>query len=401
MRVDLRKYPLNSLRRHPGRTAALAALVALLSFAVLAGSLVVSSLQRGLTSLEERMGADVLVAPRTARSQTDLEEILVEGVPGYFYMDKSLVEKVAAIEGVERVSPQFFLVTAKAGCCTMPVQVIGFDPSTDFSVKPWIDRGYAKELGREEVVVGANISGAVGSQIMLYGVQCTIVSKLDATGTAMDNAVYCTEATVQDLIQGSIDQGVAVLEERDPTDVISTIQVDVADGYSAADVAGDINVHVRDVWAVQAREMTTDVAQSMGGVARVVGGLVVAVWVLAVAVLAVAFVVLGRQRTREFAVLRVLGAPARSVVRIVATESLLVSVIGSAVGIVLACVVVVAFGPALEVALGLPFLVPEVATIALFALATLAASVGVGTLASGVSARRLSKVDASQILREE
>ena len=398
--MNLRQYPLNSLRRHPGRTAGLVALVALLCVVVFGGSLVISSLRKGLDSLESRMGADIIVAPKSASTTHDLEAILLDGVPGYFYMDKSYVDKVAARDGVQAVSPQYFLTTVKAGCCSMPVQIIGIDPQTDFTIQPWIDHSYGHELGDGDVAVGANISGAVGSNILFYGVGCKIVAKLDETGTALDNAVFCNAQTIATLIQGSIDQNIAVLDDNDPAQVISTVQVKVADGYDITSVANDINLHVRGASAVRTKAMTSGVANSMSGISRVIGVLVAVVWVLAAAVLAVAYWVLGRQRAREFAVLRVLGVPSGSLARILVVESLATSAIGAVVGILCAGVVVFAFSGALESALGLPFLLPDGVVLLAYAGLTLLVALVVGVATSAVTAIRLAKTDAALVLRE-
>ena len=399
--MNLKKLPLNNLVRNAGRTAGLAALVALLAFAVFGGSLVMSSLQNGIDSLEARLGADVIVAPATAKSHNDLNEILVEGVPGQFYMDASVLDEIAVREGVEAVSPQYYLSTVKAGCCTMPVQVIGFDPATDFTVQPWIARTYEGELGYDQVVVGCNISGAPGSTISLYGVECVIASKLEETGTKLDNAVFATNETVQHLINEAVARGFPPDAHEDPAKRISTVQVKLADGYDAETVAGDINLHVRGVYAVATRAMTSSVADSVSGISGVVGVLMGVIWVLAAAILVIAFLVAGKQRAREFAVLRVAGASRKALSGIVVKEAAIISVLGAVIGIIVALVLVLAFNGALEEALGVPFLTPGIGTIALYAVLALAVTVVAGCAASAASAKRLSKVDPGQVLREE
>ena len=398
--MNLSKLPIANLVRNSGRTAGLATLVALLAFVVLGGSLVMSSLQNGIASLEARLGADVIVAPATAKSQQDLSEILVEGVPGQFYMDSSVLGQVAGREGVEAASPQYYLSTVKAGCCAMPVQIIGFDPATDFSVQPWIARTYGGDLGLDQVVVGCNITGAPGASIKLYGVECGIVSKLEETGTKLDNAVFATNETLQHLISEAVSRGFPPDSHEDPTARISTVQVKVADGYSADDVAGDINLHVRNVHAVATRAMTSSVAESVSGISRIVAALMSIIWAIAAAVLVIAFSIAGKQRAREFAVLRVIGASRKALSGLVVKEAALTSALGAIVGIAVALVVVLAFNGALEDALGVPFLAPDAGTMALFAIGTFAVTMIAGPAASAVSANRLSKVDAGQILRE-
>ena len=399
--MDLGKLAVNNLARNPGRTAGLVALVALLAFVVYGGSLVMSSLQNGIASLEARLGADVIVAPATAKSQQDLSEIIVEGVPGQFYMDASVLDKVAALEGVEAVSPQYYLSTMKAGCCSMPVQIIGFDPATDFAVQPWIARTYGGDLGLDQVVVGCNITGAPGSTIKLYGVECGIASKLEETGTKLDNAVFATNQTVQHLIAEAVSLGFPPDSHEDPATRISTVQVKVADGYDPQTIADEVNLHVRGAYAVATRSMISSVSDSVSGIARVVGVLAVVVWVLAAAVLVIAFLVAGNRRAREFAVLRVVGASRKALSGLVVKEAAITSAIGAVVGIVAALVVTIAFNGALEGALGVPFLMPDVLAMALFAIGAFAVTMIAGPLACAISASRLSRVDAGQVLREE
>ena len=400
--MDLKKLPLANLKRHMGRTTGLAAIVALLAFALYGGSLLVTSLQNGLESLEARLGADIVVAPYSAKTQYDLlNDVLLEGTPSSFYMDADTVEQVAAIDGVEVASGQYYLATMKASCCSTPVQIIGFDPETDFTVKPWISRTYGGDMELMDVVVGCNVSGSIGDNIMFYKKNCRIVAKLDETGTSMDNAVYATNEAVQALIQAATDMGYDPASHQDPEEVVSIVNVKVADGYNVDDVLGAIKLYVSGVSAAETRTMTSDIADSVGTVASVIATVFGAVWVLLAAVLVVAFMVVARQRTREFAILRVIGTSRKGLRRIVLKESVVIGSLGAVVGIVVALALEVGFNTALESALGLPFLLPDVSTIALYALLAFVVTVVAGCAASYLSAMKLSKVDPGRTLREE
>ena len=124
--------------RKPGRTAALVLLTAFLAMSVFGGTIVVSSLRKGLESMENRLGADIIVVPAEAESKVSLKNLLLQGTIGTFYMDASATEKVRETEGVEKASAQIFLSSMKADCCSVKVQIIGFDPENDFVVQPWI-----------------------------------------------------------------------------------------------------------------------------------------------------------------------------------------------------------------------------------------------------------------------
>lgn len=399
--MDSRQLPFKNLTRHAGRTFLLGLLVALLSAAVFGGSVLVASLRGGLRSLEARMGADIIVAPKTAASKVDLDEVMLDGVAGSFYMDASKMDEVAATEGVELVSAQYYLATMKAGCCSFPVQIIGIDPQTDFTIQPWIDHAYTHELGLMDVVVGCNVTGAPGSNVLFYDQECRIVAKLDETGTSLDSAVFCNVDTIKRLIAAFEARGITTQQGFDPEKVISLVQVKVADGYDVQSVTDSINLYVRGTKAVRSRAMTSGIADSMAAIARIVGIIAVAVCVLSLVVLVVAFTMLGRARTREFAVLRVMGASRKMLAGIVVREAALVGLMGALVGVVVAGVIVIGFSSALEQALGLPFLMPGMARLAGYAALALGIALVGGTGASLVSALRLSAVDTGQILREE
>ena len=399
--MNIRALALKNLSGRLGRTVLLALLVALLSASVYAGAVLQASLRGGLSSLEARMGADIIVVPKEASFKQDLSEVIIEGVPGSFYMDASKLDEVKQVEGVELASAQYYLATMKAGCCSFPVQIIGFDPSTDFTIQPWIDHAYARELEEMDVVVGCDVTGAPGSAVLFYDQECRIVAKLDQTGTSLDSAVFANVATLKRLIAAFEEKGITTQADLDPDEVISLVQVKVADGYDVQAVTDDINVHVRGVKAQRSRAMTSGIADSMAAMSRVVGIIAIGLCVVSALVLLAAFTLLGRQRTREFAALRVMGASRRMLAGLVVREALLTSVVGAVVGTAVAAMVVLGFAGALEQALGLPFLLPVVPALVGYAALALGIAIVVGPVASVVSALRLSRVDVGQILRGE
>lgn len=82
--MDLNRLPWRNLSRRPLRTAALLVLTFFLSFVIFAGSMTVVSLQNGLKTLENRLGADIIVVPNTAKRKVDPKTMILDGTPGYF-----------------------------------------------------------------------------------------------------------------------------------------------------------------------------------------------------------------------------------------------------------------------------------------------------------------------------
>ena len=398
--MTLKSLPLKNLLRRPGRTAALTVLVALLSLSMLAGSVTVMSLNSGLHSLENRLGADIIVLPSSAKSKVNIDNLYLQGTTGYYYMDAGKQAEIAALEGVSQISGQVFLASLRADCCSVPIQVIGFDPDTDFTVQPWIKERSADKLELMDIAVGSRVNSGVGEILRIYNQNCYVVARLDQTGTGLDTAVYCTMDTMAVLLNAARSLNHELKISGDPSQVVSAVYLRVDPAYDVEKVANDINVHVRKVEAVKTRSVISGVSDSLGGVASTIRALIAAVWALSFILLTTAFLLLGGERKREYAFLRILGVSRARLAALSLKEALLVSLFGGAIGIALALLVLLSFSGALEGALGLPFLMPGGGTLALLSALTLVCVCAVGALSAMLSALRLSRADTGIILRE-
>ena len=397
--MNIRKLPFINLIRKPGRTAALVLLTAFLALSLFGGSLIVMSLQQGLHSLESRLGADIIVVPSSAQSKVSFKNMLLQGTTGAFYMSRDNLDRTLEVEGVEKAAPQIFLSSLKADCCSIKIQVIGFDPDTDFIVRPWIEESTHRELGELDVMVGTNVGADVGEILRIYDERCHVVGRLAPTGTGLDSAVYCSLDTMKILLRAAEAKGISHDITSDEDDVISAIYVKVKEGYDIGKVNSAIQGHTRKASAVRTKSMITDVSGSLSGIARIVRYLIAAVWILAVGILLAAFAMIANERKKEFALLRLLGTSRKALGRLILQESALCSLAGGLLGILLASLIVFPFTMLIETSLGLPYLAPSVPVIVLAALATLAATLLAGSLASAWSASRLGKADPGTALR--
>ena len=391
-----------NVKKRPGRSVALVLVVAFLSLTVFGGAVVVTSLKNGLDGYEARLGADVVVVPNSATSHGTLDDILLHGISGNYYMSGKDYQKIAQTEGIEKISPQFFLTSAKASCCATRVQIIGFDPGTDFSVQPWIKESYADEIKKGDLVVGANLNVPYDKKIRFYNVDYTVVAQLDKTGTGLDSAVYTTMDTIKEMAQNA-----AMLTEEDTfrgvdiNTAVSAVMIKVSRGYEAEDVSGEINVRVTKVKATAAKNMVSHIASGLGNVSTIIGILIGVIWALSVLILIVAFVMINNERKKEFAIIRAMGSTKKTLAFIMGAEAGIVSLIGAATGLILSAIVVLPMGNALKNALELPYLLPSVGAIVGLAAASLFASVIVGVASSVVSVCKITKKETGLILRED
>lgn len=396
----MKRLAVKNLLGRPGRTAALFFLVLLLSLTLCGGGLVLSSLRTGLGSLENRLGADVIVMPAKAALKTDLDTLFLQGTIGPYYMSMSTVDKIAKTEGIDRLSTQIFLSSMRASCCSIPIQVIGFDPESDFTVSSWLKESRQESLDDGRLLVGSRVNANPGESIKLYNISCPVAGQLQPTGTGLDTAVYCTLPTIRTLMTAAEDLGGYSSISGDPSETVSAVYIKVKDGVDPKDVADSINVHVRKVKAVQTRSVITTVADSLSGLEGILTLLIIAAAVLVWLVLFAAFTLMTGERKKEFATLRLCGLSRGRLAGLVFREAAIVSLLGSAAGVGLSFLLVHAFSGALGNALGLPFLLPSAGTAATLALAAFIGCLLAGPLAAAVSARKLSRADTGLILRE-
>lgn len=399
MRFTVR-FAWQNLCHRSGRFALLLLFAVFFAAAVFGGTILIFSMQRGMQVLESRLGADVVVMPASARTQFNINSVLLQGTPGYFYMDAKVMDQVAAIQGVERVSPQLFLASMTADCCSASLQIVGFDPATDFVIQPWIKETYDGKIEDGDIVIGCNVRFTEDRMLKFFDVECRVVAQLAKTGSNLDNAVYANADTVRRLIASSQSRGMNQYNSFDPDKVISTVLVKVKEGHDIEKVRDDIKVNVRHIKAVAAKNLISDISSGLTGLADMIGLFVGVIWGLCVLIMMIVFTMVMNERKREFAVLRVMGTSRRMLAGLVVGEAMLLNLMGGVVGILLAGLVTSLFHHAIRILLGVPFLLPPLSSIALLAGGTLLASVLAGGLISALVAYHISSLDTSLILRE-
>ena len=170
--------------------------------------MVISGIRAGLNKVESRFGADIMVTPEDAKNVFDAQNVLLKAEPGYFYMEKGKMDEIAKVDGIEKMSAQVFMASAKAGCCSAKVQMIAYDPATDFTIQPWIADTYTDgTMGLMDVVVGSNVTVYDNHIIRFYDNDCRIIGQFAPTGSTLDNCVYMNYDTVKVLIKASFKKG--------------------------------------------------------------------------------------------------------------------------------------------------------------------------------------------------
>jgi putative ABC transport system permease protein len=392
---------LENLRAKPVRTACLVVVVAILAFTLFGGSILALNLRRGLATMTRRFGADLMVVPAGAAGQA--QSILLRGAASYFYFNEGIVDKIAGTEGIACASPQFFLTSLAEACCDARVQLIAYDPETDFVVQPWMAEKYRGTVGDGELVVGNQIRVRTDGTIRLLGRQYPVRARLSRSASGLDTSVFMTMPTMRLLIERAHGDGytfLATQEKELEGGAVSAVLVKTDPVKSPSLLAQTIRRENAGVDVVVSQRVFSRISETLTGLAAYIHLFSVVLWVLAVIVLTAVFSGSIHERKKEFAVLRILGATRKKLVALVLWESALAGAGGGIGGIVLAGLVVFPFSTLISEQLELPYLDAPVFAIALLALLCLVLAAVVGPLASLYGALRISRAETYFTMRE-
>lgn len=397
----LRQLIFRNLIRRPVRSTALLLLAAVLSMAICAGTCVVQSLENGFASMRNRMGADIMVVPYAALSRKNFDNEILLGNTGNYYMPMENAEEISGMEGVKNLSVQYYLTSVETDVCDTPVHLTAYDPQTDFTVVPWILQKDSGTIDPFDVVAGSSIRAEVGDVLTIFNTEVTVAAKLDRSDTDYDSTLFADMETIRALVQASGDEALISGMQTDDGGTVSTILVDVADGYDIESVKNDINIHIKKIRALQSKNVLTGISSGMNGVSGTAKILMAAVWVIAMGVMAAAFIMMTGERRREFAVLRVLGASGKKLTAIVLGEGITLSGAGAAAGAAAGVILILVCSGWMEKQLNLPFLLPGAGSIVLDAVLALCVTTLTGAAAASLAARRISRQDTGMIIRSE
>jgi putative ABC transport system permease protein len=322
------------------------------------------------------------------------------GETGYFYFDGAIADRIARTEGVARASPQFFLTSLSTECCDAPVQLIAYDPGTDFAVQPWIAERYGGQVGDGQVVVGSRIILDSDGAIKLFNRQYPVAAQLSKSASGLDTSVFMTMNTMRQLIDRGHAENYSFLADSYGGRAISAVLVKVDPAKSPSALAYTIRRENEGIDVLVSQSIFAGISETLAGLTDYVYLFAAVIWLLAVVVLAAVFSGSVHERKKEFALLRILGATRKKVAGMVLYESSLAGIAGGTAGIVLAGLVIFPFSALISERLALPWLDASFFNIILLVLFCLLLSALAGPLASLYSALKISRAETYITMRE-
>lgn len=339
---------------------------------------VFQTVNQGLALSEERLGADAVLVPKYAAAKG--EDLLFTAIPENIYMPIEMVEEVKQFEGIAAMTPQFYCQTLALSCCEPgeEARIIGYDPATDFILKPHLDEEYKNGITPDELIVGRNFQDddLVGSNYLVLSKKFHVVTALPPTGAGMDGTLFMDLHTAQDMCLES-----EVLAEswttKDPHDYISVIMVKFEDGVDGEEFVKQVEASGLEIKCL----LTGDTISDLQGQLEVTMQVMFALWLasLLIAVLALVgrFNALAKERKKEIGLLRAIGLKKGQVFGLIIGETCTMALMGGVLGSVLA---LLAMNPIIEMLKGAFKLSPSVWTSSLALLCGLAGIVLAGVL---------------------
>ncbi len=377
--------------------------VAICALLVAAFALFATLLLRGAAvSLElatQRLGADIVVVPSGA--ETEMEGALLMGVPAQFWMPAENIQKLAAIPGVEAVSPQVYLATlVGASCCSVSEMfMIAYDPETDFTVRPWLEKELPGGLGVGEVIGGDYISATEGEDgILVYGDEVKLKGNLAPTGTGLDQSLFFTMETAAEIARVSLFNALKPLVI--PPNQVSAVLIKTKPGSDNEQIAVDIYRSIPTVFPIESAKLFQSSRAQLTSLLNIIVIIMALIWPLAILLIGIVYLLSANERRRELGVLRALGATSAYVFKTLLAEASLLAFCGASVGVFLAVLAIYLFRRLIMTSLGVPFLLPS--------LGSLAIQIGIGLMLAMVSvflavlfpALKVSRQDPAIAMRE-
>ncbi|MEM9364677.1 MAG: ABC transporter permease [Planctomycetota bacterium] len=309
-------FILKNIRRRPLRSTLTVVAVALGVGAVISLVGIATGFKESFMKLYNEVGIDLLVIKGRVGRQ------LESGIP------ESLVARVGAIEGVEQVVPAVNDVISFPDADLYTVVVNGWIPdSFVFEHLKLVGGRFITEGDERKINLGSvlanNLDKGVGDMVEVYdGEPFEVVGVFDSFSVLESGSIIMPMSELQPMI-GREDQvlGMSVIstDGRDEA-LVNRIRAQI-EGLENGIVARPAREHVDGLTEIQ---LATSMAWLTSAIALIIGG----VGVMNTMIMTV------QERTREIGVLRAIGWKRSRIIKMILSESLLLSAIGAIVGIV-------------------------------------------------------------------
>ena len=397
--MNIAYVAIKNLKRKLTRTWLLFAIVAVVSCTLFTATLFLKSINNALKIGTYRLGADILVVPESAA--TKAKNALLSGEPTQFLMDRSVLDRVRTVEGVKTATPQLFIKPTSFTCCfNVDVFLVAFDPDTDFTVRPWLEKNLNRKLGINEIITGRSVPVIIGDMIPFFGTNFRVAGTMETTGMDFfDRAVFMSLDAAYKMAEDSKVKAFQPIEIG--RDKISTVLVQVNDDITPDRVAVRIEYAISGVKALVSDRVISTVRNQLSGLIHAIIIISIVLWFIVLLIMAFAFYMIVNERRREIGLLRAMGANKSHISAILLIEASLLSAGGGASGVVFGFGLLISFKNLMLHYLKLPYLFPSAAELAVLISGAIVFSLATGLLSALLPSLAILKMEPYEAIRRE
>lgn len=401
MRWLLLSLALQNLGRRKARTLLLIAAVALGSGVVFTGATLMRGIDRSMAVGFTRLGADLTIVPEAALTNITAALLTVE--PGDLVLDGDALAR-APIASLGRRTAQKIVRVERSGVGSPHEQIdlIGFEPASDFTVQPWLGERLNRPMAAGDVILGAAREGALGSELLIFGRPHTVWGRLGRTGVGThERGVFLTVAGLESLA-GAIRTADGTPPAALAPGKVSGFLAELAPGATALQARFAILSALPGVKVVSGDTTLSGIRQGLAALLDGTVALMILMFASTALMVSVLFSAIVTERQGELGLLRAIGARRRQVLGLLVAEAVLATGIGGLAGVVLGVLVMRLYERSLVFyleRLGLPFVWSDLPRTIAFAAATIVAATLIGALGVLYPAWRASRRDTYALVR--
>jgi putative ABC transport system permease protein len=400
------------LRGRTFRTVSSVTAVAVIVGALFLTMLLIGGANYSIDLARNRLGSDIIVLPKGSDvSSRPFVTLFYTSTNGY--LPPADVSTVGSVSGVKAVTPETYLTMfGFAGGDTGVVAfnyLIAIDPQNNFMLKSWLPANVTQPLANNGTILGSDVPQwdtipSHGGRF--YGVTIHPTFRLASTGTFLDHIVFISTQTAaymlawQNLHPNQSDPDF-LLPLRFTLGQVSAIFVKLEDGVNPDLEVQKILTADANVDAFTLSDLAHSANVRFAGLLYQFGISGTLVWAGSV-LLVSAMTTLGvRERQREFGLLRSIGATRSFVRGLVLSQSVIITAVAGAAGILGAYALFSLFYARVIAQIGVSYITPPLPEILTVVLLAMAATVFTGIVAAWWPARVASRMEPYDALKRE
>lgn len=369
-------------KRH--RAFLLGGSTAIAAFLLFTSYFFIHSLNTSVVAIDGRLGADLIVVPKGMGAYAG--DIILTGAVNELYFDEEeVLPIIREIEEITEWAPQLYLKTISTSCCgTMgDFPVVAFDPKRDFTLKTFMPG--SKELLKDEIVIGNNAGGErflyhynneyIQEKVMLFLQPFFVKNALFPTGTGADETIFMR----LDMARSLLDK-VEALGHLQPT-FLSALYINTKP-HTQSLVKGLLEQKLTYVDIVRGTGLKEELKQQIFPLKLLSYCMVALALLLTLVQVSTLFSALIRERQKEIGVLFALGVLKRNVYKLLLFEAVIISMIGSSLGVILSLSILYDRQTLLYLLFQLPLVLPNFQTSVVIGVVTVAVITGCTMIAA-------------------